>query len=180
MRRDVVGACNIRTKHLTGVLKKDDNFTNPSQKSYADNQGKWLWCDIFYPYQIYVPTPSNVPAILIILSARNSPKMSPKNNGILLLYTFRPAVLKMIDFTNQLMKIENQKGFIAQLEETAYPTGWNGHQMNRRRITINQTTAKIPEKKAIPFAILGSTGNYSQYPNRLNGAYAYPTLPPNR
>ena len=30
--RDVVGACNIRTKHLTGVLKKDDNFTSPTVK----------------------------------------------------------------------------------------------------------------------------------------------------
>jgi len=32
MHRDVVGACNIRTKHLAGALKKDDNFTSPTVK----------------------------------------------------------------------------------------------------------------------------------------------------
>jgi len=32
MHRDVVGACNIRTKHLTGVLSDDDNFKNPTVK----------------------------------------------------------------------------------------------------------------------------------------------------
>ena len=32
MHRDVVGACNIRTKHLTGVLNGDDNFTSPAVK----------------------------------------------------------------------------------------------------------------------------------------------------
>ena len=32
MHRDVVGACNIRTKHLTGALKKDDNFKSPTVK----------------------------------------------------------------------------------------------------------------------------------------------------
>jgi putative transposase len=32
MHRDVVGACNIRTKHLTGVLKGDDNFKSPKVK----------------------------------------------------------------------------------------------------------------------------------------------------
>ena len=30
--RDVVGACNIRTKHLTGVLKGKDNFKSPTVK----------------------------------------------------------------------------------------------------------------------------------------------------
>ncbi|MBM3236243.1 IS200/IS605 family element transposase accessory protein TnpB [Candidatus Poribacteria bacterium] len=29
MHRDVVGACNIRTKHLTGVLSGNDNFQSP-------------------------------------------------------------------------------------------------------------------------------------------------------
>ena len=29
MHRDVVGACNIRTKHLTGVLSGNDNFYSP-------------------------------------------------------------------------------------------------------------------------------------------------------
>ena len=32
MHRDVVGACNIRTKHLTGVLNGKDNFKSPSVK----------------------------------------------------------------------------------------------------------------------------------------------------
>ena len=32
IHRDVVGACNIRTKHLTGVLKGDDNFKSPKVK----------------------------------------------------------------------------------------------------------------------------------------------------
>ena len=32
MHRDVVGACNIRIKHLTGALKKDDNFKSPTVK----------------------------------------------------------------------------------------------------------------------------------------------------
>jgi putative transposase len=32
IHRDVVGACNIRTKHLTGVLKSDDNFKSPKVK----------------------------------------------------------------------------------------------------------------------------------------------------
>jgi len=32
MHRDVVGACNIRTKHLTGVLNGDDNFESPKVK----------------------------------------------------------------------------------------------------------------------------------------------------
>ena len=32
MHRDVVGACNIRTKRLTGALKKDDNFKSPTVK----------------------------------------------------------------------------------------------------------------------------------------------------
>ena len=33
IHRDVVGACNIRTKYLTGVLgKKDDNFKSPTVK----------------------------------------------------------------------------------------------------------------------------------------------------
>jgi IS605 OrfB family transposase len=32
MHRDVVGACNIRTKHLTGVLNGNDNFNRPTVK----------------------------------------------------------------------------------------------------------------------------------------------------
>ena len=32
IHRDVVGACNIRTKHLTGVLSGDDNFESPKVK----------------------------------------------------------------------------------------------------------------------------------------------------
>ncbi len=32
IHRDVVGACNIRTKHLTGVLNGNDNFTSPKVK----------------------------------------------------------------------------------------------------------------------------------------------------
>ena len=32
MHRDVVGACNIRTKHLTGVLNGNDNFNSPTVK----------------------------------------------------------------------------------------------------------------------------------------------------
>jgi IS605 OrfB family transposase len=32
IHRDVVGACNIRTKHLTGVLNGDDNFKSPTVK----------------------------------------------------------------------------------------------------------------------------------------------------
>ena len=32
MHRDVVGACNIRTKHLTGVLNGNDNFESPNVK----------------------------------------------------------------------------------------------------------------------------------------------------
>ena len=32
MHRDVVGACNIRTKHLTGVLNGKDNFNSPTVK----------------------------------------------------------------------------------------------------------------------------------------------------
>ena len=32
IHRDVVGASNIRTKHLTGVLNGDDNFTSPTVK----------------------------------------------------------------------------------------------------------------------------------------------------
>ena len=32
MHRDVVGACNIRIKHLTGALKKDNNFKSPTVK----------------------------------------------------------------------------------------------------------------------------------------------------
>ena len=32
IHRDVVGACNIRTKHLTGVLNGDDNFVPPMVK----------------------------------------------------------------------------------------------------------------------------------------------------
>ena len=32
MHRDVVGACNIRKKHLTGALDKDDNFKSPTVK----------------------------------------------------------------------------------------------------------------------------------------------------
>ena len=32
MHRDVVGACNIRTKHLTGALNGDDNFDSPTVK----------------------------------------------------------------------------------------------------------------------------------------------------
>ena len=32
MHRDVVGACNIRTKHLTGVLSGLDNFESPTVK----------------------------------------------------------------------------------------------------------------------------------------------------
>jgi len=32
MHRDVIGACNIRNKHLTGVLKGDDNFKSPKVK----------------------------------------------------------------------------------------------------------------------------------------------------
>jgi putative transposase len=32
IHRDVVGAVNIRTKHLTGVLKGDDNFKSPEVK----------------------------------------------------------------------------------------------------------------------------------------------------
>jgi len=32
MHRDVVGACNIRTKNLTGALNKNDNFKSPTVK----------------------------------------------------------------------------------------------------------------------------------------------------
>ena len=32
IHRDVVGACNIQTKHLTGVLNGKDNFTSPTVK----------------------------------------------------------------------------------------------------------------------------------------------------
>lgn len=32
IHRDVVGACNIRTKHLTGVLNGNDNFESPKVK----------------------------------------------------------------------------------------------------------------------------------------------------
>ncbi len=40
IHRDVVGACNIRTKHLTGVLNGNDNFESPKVKYLRINDSR--------------------------------------------------------------------------------------------------------------------------------------------
>jgi putative transposase len=42
IHRDVVGACNIRTKHLTGVLNGNDNFESPKVKYLRINDQRSL------------------------------------------------------------------------------------------------------------------------------------------
>jgi len=82
------------------------------------------------------------PIILHTLPTMNSPSINPRKNGMAWRWTLMPPVFRMIHFAKQLSIMENQKTFIDQLLETAYPAGWNGHQKNRVRpnqITIENT-----------------------------------------
>ncbi len=45
IHRDVVGACNIRTKHLTGVLNGNDNFDSPKIKYLRIDYGRNTDCE---------------------------------------------------------------------------------------------------------------------------------------
>ena len=55
----------------------------------------------------------------------------------------------MIHFARKLINIEDQKTFIDQLLETAYPAGWKGHQKNFILMNININVVKKPKLEAI-------------------------------
>ena len=84
------------------------------------------------------------PIMLQILPIINSPRISPKKNGIAFRCVFNPPCFKMTHLITELKNIENQKTFIDQLLETAYPAGWNGHQKNLTLINISRSVVTNP------------------------------------
>lgn len=87
---------------------------------------------------------SIMPIIVHKLPIVNSPKISPKKNGVAFLNAFSPPYLRITNFVSQAMKNTNQTRFIVQLPDKAYPTGWSCQPINLVLIVVRKVVNDRP------------------------------------